>query len=77
MSAEEVKAALLDSFWGTQRGLSAKADVRADINELITQLEAMSPVANPTEVLPLAMFVPAQMPRQHLACVWLGGRHAL
>lgn len=52
MSVEEVKAALLDSFWGTQRGLAARSDVRADINELITQLEAMSPIANPTEVRP-------------------------
>jgi hypothetical protein len=50
MSVDEIKAALLDSFWGTERGLSASADVRADINELITQLEAKTPVENPTQV---------------------------
>jgi hypothetical protein len=50
MSIEEIKAALLDSFWGTDRGLSASTDVRADINELITQLEAKTPVENPTQV---------------------------
>ena len=50
MSANELKGALLDSFWGIDRGLSATAETRADINELITQLEAKSPCQNPTEV---------------------------
>lgn len=36
----ELKAALLDSFWGTDRGLTASSDARAEINELITQVEA-------------------------------------
>ncbi len=34
----ELKMALLDSFWGTERGLSASSDSRAEINELITQV---------------------------------------
>lgn len=34
----ELKAALLDSFWGTDRGLAASSDARAEINELITQV---------------------------------------
>jgi hypothetical protein len=34
---EELKLALIDSFWGTERGLSASSDSRAEINELITQ----------------------------------------
>jgi PAP_fibrillin len=50
MSPEELKAALLDSFWGTERGLTATADTRAEINELITQLEAANPCDSPTEV---------------------------
>jgi PAP_fibrillin len=50
MTAEEVKGALLDSFWGIDRGLTATAETRADINELISQLEAKSPCENPTEV---------------------------
>lgn len=34
----ELKMALLDSFWGTERGLAASSDSRAEINELITQV---------------------------------------
>eukprot|EP00955_Chlamydomonas_euryale_P075183 362239-Chlamydomonas_euryale.AAC.3 len=44
------QAALLDSLYGTERGLSARSEVRAEINELISQMESMSPVPNPTEV---------------------------
>lgn len=51
MSSEEVKAALLDSFWGTGRGLTASSETRAEINELITQLEAVTPTPNPTEAM--------------------------
>jgi len=50
-SVEDYKAALLDSFYGTQRGLTAKSEVRAEINELISQLEAKNPMPNPTEDL--------------------------
>ncbi|KAG1659090.1 hypothetical protein FOA52_013736 [Chlamydomonas sp. UWO 241] len=51
MSLADLKAALLDSFYGTERGLSARSEVRAEINELISQLEAKNPVPNPTETL--------------------------
>jgi hypothetical protein len=44
------KAALLDSLFGTERGLAARSEVRAEINELITQLEANNPNPSPTEV---------------------------
>jgi hypothetical protein len=44
------QAALLDSLYGTERGMSARSEVRAEINELISQLEAKNPVPNPTEV---------------------------
>jgi hypothetical protein len=44
------QAALLDSLFGTERGLSARSEVRAEINELITQLEAKNPTPSPTEV---------------------------
>jgi hypothetical protein len=52
MTPAELKAALLDSFWGTERGLTASSETRAEINELITQLEAVNPCENPTEVRP-------------------------
>ncbi len=44
------QAALLDSLYGTERGLAARSEVRAEINELISQLEAKNPTPNPTEV---------------------------
>lgn len=49
MSPEELKSALLDSFWGTERGLTASADTRAEINELVVQLEASNDCDNVTE----------------------------
>lgn len=45
-----VQAQLLDSLFGTERGLSASSEVRAEINELITQLEAKSPNLDMAEV---------------------------
>ncbi|CAK0784351.1 hypothetical protein CVIRNUC_007555 [Coccomyxa viridis] len=45
----ELKAQLLDSLFGTERGLSASSEVRAEINELITQLEAKSPNSDLSE----------------------------
>lgn len=51
MSTDEIKGALLDSFYGTERGLAARSEVRADISELITQLEARSPVSATVEDL--------------------------
>ena len=47
-----MQAQLLDSLFGTERGLSASSEVRAEINELITQLEAKSPNSDMSEVCP-------------------------
>lgn len=44
------QAQLLDSLFGTERGLSASSEVRAEINELITQLEAENPNPSLPEV---------------------------
>lgn len=44
------QAQLLDSLFGTERGLSASSEVRAEINELITQLEAKNPNPSLSEV---------------------------
>ena len=57
------QAALLDSLFGTERGLSANSELRAEINELITQLEAGSPNAAPNEVSPMRL-----LPCRHSAC---------
>lgn len=45
-----MQAQLLDSLFGTERGLSASSEVRAEINELLTQLEAKSPESDLSEV---------------------------
>ncbi len=50
MSIPELKMALLDSFFGVERGLSVSSDARAEIVELITQLEANNPTPLPNEV---------------------------
>ena len=50
---ESLKKALVDSFNGTDRGLKATSETRAEIVELITQLEAKNPTPAPTEALPL------------------------
>uniref|UniRef100_A0A0C9SAD9 TSA: Wollemia nobilis Ref_Wollemi_Transcript_4013_1555 transcribed RNA sequence n=1 Tax=Wollemia nobilis TaxID=56998 RepID=A0A0C9SAD9_9CONI len=49
----DLKRALLDSFYGTDRGLRASSETRAEIIELITQLEAKNPTPAPTEALSL------------------------
>ena len=49
MSTQDLKAALLDSFYGSERGLSARSEIRAEVNELITQLESANPTPSPTE----------------------------
>ncbi|KAL7213627.1 hypothetical protein ACSBR2_016206 [Camellia fascicularis] len=46
-----LKKQLVDSFYGTDRGLRATSETRAEIVELITQLEAKNPTAAPTEAL--------------------------
>ncbi|XP_042520755.1 plastid-lipid-associated protein, chloroplastic-like [Macadamia integrifolia] len=50
---DKLKKALVDSFYGTDRGLSASSETRAEIVELITQLEAVNPTPAPTEALTL------------------------
>ncbi|KAK2644617.1 hypothetical protein Ddye_019812 [Dipteronia dyeriana] len=50
---DSLKKALVDSFYGTNRGLSATSETRAEIVELITQLEAKNPTPAPTEALTL------------------------
>ncbi|CAI9783943.1 unnamed protein product [Fraxinus pennsylvanica] len=50
---EKMKKQLVDSFNGTNRGLSASSETRAEIVELITQLEAKNPTPAPTEALTL------------------------
>lgn len=44
-----VQAILLDSFYGTERGFSVSSEARAEISELITQLEAKTPNPAATE----------------------------
>lgn len=50
---EVLKKKLVESFYGTNRGLSATSETRAEIVELITQLEAKNPTPAPTEALSL------------------------
>jgi len=50
---DRLKKALVDSFYGTDRGLKATSETRAGIVELITQLEAKNPTPAPTEALSL------------------------
>ncbi len=42
---------LLDSLFGIERGLSASAELRGEINELVTQLEAANPTPSPNDAL--------------------------
>ncbi|GFZ03252.1 plastid-lipid associated protein PAP [Actinidia rufa] len=48
-----LKKQLVDSFYGTDQGLRATSETRAEIVELITKLEAMNPTPAPTEALTL------------------------
>lgn len=50
---EKLKKQLVESFYGTNRGLCASSETRAEIVELITQLEAKNPTPAPTEALTL------------------------
>ena len=49
----ELKRKLIDQLFGTDRGLKATSETRAEVNELITQLEAKNPNPAPTEALSL------------------------
>lgn len=48
---ERLKRSLADSLYGTDRGLSASSETRAEIGDLITQLESKNPTPAPTEAL--------------------------
>nr|ABR17395.1 unknown [Picea sitchensis] len=45
----ELKQCLVDCFYGTEYGLRASSQTRAEIGELISQLEAQNPTPVPTE----------------------------
>jgi hypothetical protein len=49
----ELKARLKEALYGTDRGLRASSETRAEVVELITQLEARNPTPAPTEALTL------------------------
>ncbi|CAH2071529.1 unnamed protein product [Thlaspi arvense] len=48
---ERLKRLLADSLYGTDRGLTAASETRAEISELITQLESKNPNPAPNEAL--------------------------
>ncbi|CAL9226418.1 unnamed protein product [Arabidopsis halleri] len=48
---ERLKRSLADSLYGTDRGLNASSETRAEIGDLITQLESKNPTPAPTEAL--------------------------
>ncbi|KAG6776749.1 hypothetical protein POTOM_016537 [Populus tomentosa] len=50
---DRLKRQLVDTFYGTDRGLNATSETRAEVVELITQLEARNPNPAPTEALTL------------------------
>ncbi len=41
--ADELKALLLDTLFGSERGLTASSEIRAEVNEIITQVRVTSP----------------------------------
>jgi hypothetical protein len=49
MSIQDLKGVLMDTLYGTERGLSADSDTRAEVLELISQLEARNPTPEPNE----------------------------
>eukprot|EP00210_Caulerpa_lentillifera_P007375 g7048.t2 len=53
MSIQSLKSALLDSLFGTERGLTARGETKAEINELISQLESQNPTPSPSESVEL------------------------
>ncbi|XP_057518905.1 probable plastid-lipid-associated protein 3, chloroplastic [Amaranthus tricolor] len=46
----ELKRCLIDSVYGSDFGFRASSEVRAEVSELVNQLEAANPFPNPTEV---------------------------
>eukprot|EP00898_Chlorokybus_atmophyticus_P003034 jgi/Chlat1/3731/Chrsp259S03883 len=49
--AGELKALLIDTLYGLERGLNASSEIRAEISEIIGQLEASNPSEAPTDQL--------------------------
>ncbi|XP_058104011.1 plastoglobulin-1, chloroplastic [Magnolia sinica] len=49
----DLKRCLVDSFYGTELGFRASVETRAEIVELVNQLEAANPTPAPTEAAPL------------------------
>ncbi|KAG8060883.1 hypothetical protein GUJ93_ZPchr0002g25980 [Zizania palustris] len=49
----DLKVKLKEALYGTERGMRASSDTRAEVIELITQLEARNPTPAPTEALTL------------------------
>ncbi|CAH1439297.1 unnamed protein product [Lactuca virosa] len=50
---EELKRCLVDSVYGTGLGFRASTEERAEIMELVTQLEAINPTPAPTDAVEL------------------------
>ncbi|KAJ9136401.1 hypothetical protein P3X46_033484 [Hevea brasiliensis] len=50
---DSLKKQLVDSFYGTNGGLNASSETRAEIFKLISQLEAKNPTPAPAEALTL------------------------
>lgn len=50
---QELKSQLLDSLYGLERGLRASGEVRAEISELISKLEANNPTPAPNKEMAL------------------------
>ncbi|XP_010448921.1 PREDICTED: probable plastid-lipid-associated protein 2, chloroplastic [Camelina sativa] len=48
---ERLKRSLADSFYGIDRGLNTSSETRAEIGDLITQLESKNPTPAPTDAL--------------------------
>ncbi|CAN8246326.1 unnamed protein product [Cochlearia groenlandica] len=48
---ERLKRLLADTLYGTDRGLNASSETRAEISELITRLESKNPNPEPNEAL--------------------------
>ncbi|CAM6096234.1 unnamed protein product [Calypogeia fissa] len=53
ISVEDLKQTLVDTLYGTERGLRASSETRGEIVEIITQLESKNPTAAPTEAVNL------------------------
>ncbi|KAM0935384.1 putative plastid-lipid-associated protein [Dioscorea sansibarensis] len=49
----DLKRCLVDTFYGAELGFRASSEVRAEIFELVTQLEALNPTPAPTEAAEL------------------------